>query len=96
MATPACSTLIRRIVPKSPQHVRNGDFANGTGGMRHYSTVTRLQFETLTQNPDNRGNHGRVVPFDYLPGCCGYGSPRSAFSRRGIVPAVIVVTEGIG
>ncbi len=24
----------------------------------------------LTDNPDNSGNLGRVVPFDYLPGCC--------------------------
>ena len=64
--------------------------------MRHYSTVTRLVFETLTHNPDNRGNLGRVVPFNYLPGCCGYGSPRSAFSRRELLPAVIVVSEVIG
>jgi hypothetical protein len=64
--------------------------------LRHYSTVTRLVFETLTHNPDNRGNLGLVVPFDYLPDCCGYGSPRSAFSRRGLLPAVIVVTEVIG
>ena len=63
---------------------------------RHHSTVTRLVFETLTHNLDNPGNLGRVVPFDYLPGCCEYGSPRSAFSRRGLLTAVIMVTEVIG
>jgi hypothetical protein len=36
------------------------------------------------------------VRFDYLPGCCGYGSPRSAFSRRRLLPAVIAVTEVVG